>query len=132
VILLQPTPFPGSTVDNPYQPPRTIDETTTPARWKQRIWNVWVFAMIWPFVAILIHRLTLPLLPMLGRDWLSLWTVIILSPFLLGYAVCIISAVRYPASAKTRVLRGIGSILLFVASGLVARLVFALIYLALR
>jgi hypothetical protein len=116
--------------ENPYQPPPGHEEAATLG--KQRFWNVWVFAMTWPLVAILVHRLTLPLIPVLGKGWPTFAMFASVSPFLIGYVLCIVAAVQYRAPVMTRVMRGVGSILLFIASGLVARLVFAAIYLSLH
>jgi hypothetical protein len=114
---------------NPYQPPASREGVSISAYWKRRLWNVWTFAIVWPFVAISFHRLFLPLTFTIGVRW---WTILVTSLFHFGWAVCIIAAIRYPAPVSTRILRGIGSLLLLFASGQVARLVFDLAYEDLR
>jgi hypothetical protein len=92
--------------------------------------------MTWPFLATLFHRYSLPFMPMLGSklgsEWIPFLTFISWSPYLVGHAVCIIAAIRYPASGWWRFLRWVGSVALMFVFVRVAHVVFSLIYLAIR
>jgi hypothetical protein len=106
--------------ENPFQPPQS--STAAPAQWSERVPNIWVFAIVWPFVSNAVYVVTLPLVSpsAVFRGFLALVP-------LFGYLVCVVCAARYPASRMTRILRGLASILLLLAFGQVSRIVFGAI-----
>jgi len=105
----------GTPIDNPGEPPNSADAEPAPRR-KSRLFKVWVFACVWPYVVIVTHKITMPLFS--GNAWGRVATMVanLLIAFVV-YAVCITAVVRYPASVSTRILRGIGSILLMLGVG---------------
>ena len=97
---------------NPYEVTGSPCSATTRGRLRRLAWNVWGFAAVWPLVVIMLFWVPLPV----NGVQLRFEIVDVFAAFA-GCAVCIIAAVRYRASVRIRLLRGVGSISLMVAAG---------------
>lgn len=94
--------------------------------------NIWLFAFVWPPVVICMQvaarRLSLPAVLVWAGLPIEIYWVISGLPVMFGFAVCIVAAVRHPASKRVRVLRAAASIVLLLVFGNVLRMALRLAF----